>query len=660
MTARYEPFFMSIRTVLVAGMLAVALIPAALIGAIGVYSINKSVRSEAQSRVNQDLAIVGTAYREQLARLAASLEIASSRLGPAAENPTEIISAIRRELALTVLNLCDAEGRPIAGTQSATVQRIPLGRDPILRKALEGRSAWGTVRLDPERLQMEGGTALQEAAQIYNGENGDTGGEPVSRGGLMWWIACPIVESSGQVKALLYGGRLLNFNNELVDKLRGTVFSETEYKGKPRGTVTIFKNEVRVATNVLTHDGTRAIGTRVSENVRRMVLEQGMNYTGEALVVDAWYLSAYEPLRDPAGKTIGMLYVGLLRAPYDDLQDNLIAWFLIPVGLVGLLAVYAALFIVNRITRPVRALSESASRLAAGDLEHPIAIPHTYLELKQLAGAFAEMRTAIRKRDQELRARNEELSLTNTKLEQSNRNYMQTLGFVTHELKAPLAAIQMLIATMVDGYLGQVSPQVSDFFIRIQRNCEELQDMVRDYLDLSRLERGELFANKSLIDLPTTVVTMAVDQAAVFFRSRNITVSVNCPKELPVVADPSLLRIALNNFLTNAAKYGREGGEARVHVKMEGELVSLSVWNEGESFPPEEAGRLFEKFFRIRNSNTHAKRGSGIGLFTVKKIAELHGGRAWAESEPGAWAAFHLSFPAHSPATACPPHRAKE
>ncbi|MCU0563713.1 MAG: HAMP domain-containing histidine kinase, partial [Desulfobacterales bacterium] len=73
--------------------------------------------------------------------------------------------------------------------------------------------------------------------------------------------------------------------------------------------------------------------------------------------------------------------------------------------------------------------------------------------------------------------------------------------------------------------------------------------------------------------------------------------------------------------------------------------VTLSVWNEGEGFPPEQAGRLFDKFFRVRSSHTHAKRGSGIGLFTVKNIAELHGGRAWAEAEPGRWAAFHLSFP---------------
>ena len=642
-------FSISIRTVLVAWMLAVALAPAILIGAIGVYSINKSVRSEAQSRVNQDLEIVVTGYREQLARLAYSLETSSSRISLSSGSPSDILAAVRRELGLTVLNLCDAEGRPIAGSHPDTVQQIPLSRDPVLRKALEGRSAWGTVLLDPDRLLMEGGSALQNAVVIYSG---DKSGEPVSRAARLWWIAGPIGEPSGRVKALLDGGRVLNFNSELVDKLRDTVFSEKDYQGKPRGTVTIFKNEVRVATNVLTHDGARAIGTKVSEAVRPTVLEQGMNYTGEALVVDAWYLSAYTPLRDPSGKTIGMIYVGLLRAPYDDMRDGFIARFLLPVGVVGLLAVWAALYIVNRITLPVRALSQSALRLAKGDWEHRITIPHTYQELENLAGAYADMRTAIQKRDQELRARNEELSLINQKIEQSNRNYMQTLGFVTHELKAPLAAIQMLIATMVDGYLGKVSPQVSDFFVRIQRNCEELQDMVRDYLDLSRLERGELVANKSLIDLSKTVVEMTMDQTAVFFRSRKINVEVDCPAELPVVADPSLLRIALNNFLTNAAKYGREGGRATVTVKLEDGRVTMSVWNEGEGFPAEAADHLFEKFFRVRNSSTHSKRGSGIGLFTVKNIAELHGGRAWAESEPGAWAAFHLSFPSDPPAAA--------
>jgi two-component system NtrC family sensor kinase len=632
---------MSLRTVLVAGMLAVALIPAALIGFIGVYYIGKSVLSEAQYRVNHDLDIVVTAYREELARLAHTFETVSGRA--AALGATSDLSELRRELDLTVLNLCDATGRPIAGSYPSPQLTVPVGRDPVLRKALEGKTAWGTVLLQPDRLEQEGGEALVNAVPIHEG---DGSGALVSRSALLWWVACPIVEG-GRVTALLYGGRVLNYNYDLVDKLRAIVFTEKDYQGKPRGTVTIFMGDVRVATNVVTH-GTRAIGTRVSEAVRKEVLEDGSNYSGEALVVDTWYLSAYTPLRDPVGKTIGMIYAGLLGAPYADMRADLIARFLLPVGIVGLLTAYAALAIVNRISRSVRVLGQSASRLAAGDLEHPIAVPHTYTEIENLAGAFADMRAAVRKRDQELRSRNEELSDINRQLEQSNRNYMQTLGFVTHELKAPLAAIQMLIATVVDGYCGKVTEQASDLLIRIQRNCEELQDMVRDYLDLSRVERGELVARPSAFDLRRTVVEPAVDQTAIFFRSRKINVEVACPEGLTITADPELLRIALNNYLTNAAKYGREGGRAAVRVSVQDGSVRMTVRNDGEGFPVAEAEHLFEKFFRLKNANTHSKRGSGLGLFTVRNIAELHGGRAWAEAEPGRWAAFHLSLPVPS------------
>ncbi len=379
----------SIRTVLVAAMLTVALVPAALVGLVGVHSITRSVRSEAQSRVDQDLEIVRTAYADQLAHLAYSLEVSAHRVGRDG-HPPEALASLRQALGLTVLNLCDAEGRPLAGSHAATAQLVPLGQDPVLRQALLGRPAWGTVSLDPERLRLEGGPALEQAAAL-----GEGGAGPATRSALMWWVAVPLRGESGRVAALLYGGRLLNFDAELVDQLRDTVFSEADYGGKPRGTVTLFAGDVRVATNVLAANGERAVGTRVSEAVRRTVLEQGRSYTGEALVVDAWYLSAYSPLRDPAGRTIGMVYVGLLRAPYDDLRSRLIGQFLQPVALVGGLAVWAALYIANRITRPLRALSHSASKLAEGDWEHAHDIPGSYLELESLAGDYADMRLAI-------------------------------------------------------------------------------------------------------------------------------------------------------------------------------------------------------------------------------------------------------------------------
>ena len=638
----------SIRTVLVAGTLAVALVPPAVIGAVGVASLARAVRAEALSRVSQDLEVVRAGYDDQLGHLASALEVAAARLRWR-ERPAEELAALRRGLGLTVLNLCDAEGRPLAGSHAPGATAVPLEQDPVLRQALQGRAARGTVRLEPERLLLEGGPALRQAAVVTGSD-----GQPAQRAGLAWWLAVPLTGAGGRVEALLYGGRLLNYDEALVDQLRDAVFSQGEAVGQPGGTVTLFGGDVRVATNVPGPQGARAVGTRVSEAVRQAVLEQGQRYVGEALVVDRWYLSAYSPLRDPSGRLVGMLYVGMPRAPYDDQRRQMVARFLLPVGLVAVLAVGAALAIVNRITRPLGALRDSAAALAQGDWDHSLELPRSYAELESLAHSYADMRQAIRRRDQDLRARNEELTAANQQLELSNRNYMQTLAFVTHELKAPLAAMQTLIGTLLDGYLGTLPEKVGGLLVRIQRNCEELQDMVRDYLDLSRLERGELVATKAPIDLATEVVAVSVDHTAVFFRSRRIELSVTCPASLPVVADPGLLRIALNNFLTNAAKYGREDGQARLSVHEEDGWVTLGLWNEGPGFPPEAAEKLFDKFYRVRDASTHAKRGSGIGLFTVRTIAELHGGRAWAESEPGAWAAFHLRFPARPAEVAAP------
>ncbi|UCF91583.1 MAG: hypothetical protein JSW39_25475 [Desulfobacterales bacterium] len=197
-----------------------------------------------------------------------------------------------------------------------------------------------------------------------------------------------------------------------------------------------------------------------------------------------------------------------------------------------------------------------------------------------------------------------------TTLAQTNRNYMQTLGFVTHELKAPLAAIQTIIATVVGGYVGKVPEKVAEFL----RNCEELQDMVKNYLDLSRAERGELAAAKKNIDLRQDVVEPSVDQTAAFFTSRRMNLTVACPEKLQAFADAELVRIALTNYLTNAAKYGREGILASITVRADQGNIFVSVRNDGEGFTPDEASQLFEKFSRLKNENTRNQRGSGLGF----------------------------------------------
>jgi signal transduction histidine kinase len=222
---------------------------------------------------------------------------------------------------------------------------------------------------------------------------------------------------------------------------------------------------------------------------------------------------------------------------------------------------------------------------------------------------------------------------------------MEMLGFVTHELRSPVAAIQSLADTVHKGLAGDLPERAAEIVSRISRNAVGMQDMIRDYLDLSRLERGELEPCKAGVDFVREVAEAAVAQTRALFDERGINLRVEVPSSLSVEVDPDLLRIVLINYLSNAAKYGRENGSARLRVQRERDRMIASVWNDGPGIDDEETGKLFRKFSRLRNETTRGKRGSGLGLFVCKKILELHKGRVWVEGEPGQWVEFYLELP---------------
>jgi len=225
---------------------------------------------------------------------------------------------------------------------------------------------------------------------------------------------------------------------------------------------------------------------------------------------------------------------------------------------------------------------------------------------------------------------------------------METLGFVTHELKSPLATMETQISVMLKGYAGEVPENISNYLIRIRRSCEELQDMVKNYLDMSRMGMGELEAKKGPANYFKDIVEPSIEQTKILFESRGITLNIDCRENLIVLVDHELIRIALTNYLTNAAKYGSENKQARLEVSEEDGIITTSVWNEGTGFRPEEQASLFSKFSRLKNENTAKKRGSGLGLYLIKNIIKQHHGKVWAESNPGKWAKFCFSFPENS------------
>jgi len=633
---------MSVRTVLLTFTLSLGVLATLLVGAISIWSLSGNVRREAQERVNHDLTIIHSQYQEELTTAAQRLIDEAARFSTGMQDWAINLQRIREKYDLTLLNVCDVDGNPVSGSYPDQAPSVPVSADPVLRRALEGKSVWGTVVLDEDRLWAEGGSALKNANLVYSASAQE---KPATTSALFWWIAHPLKDEVGRIKGLLYGGRTLNFNFSLVDDLRQLVFGDERYNGKPAGTVTIFLRAVRVATNVLGPDRKRAVGTRVSNQVQRSVIERGEIWNDRAWVVDEWYISGYHPLSDPDGNVIGMLYVGLLESPYNDLRNQVVikvAWLAL---CLLVLAVLLSLIVVGRITSPLSNLSEAASHLSEGNWEYGLKVTPTFREISNLRQVFQDMQRAIVERDQMLREQNRILQETNDKLDQTLSNYMQMLGFITHELKSPLATVQSMISTITEGYAGELPEKASPLMVRIKKILEESQDMVKNYLDLSRVERGEMVASKADIDLRSEVIEPSVVQTEGLFHSRHISLEVEAPADMRVRADPELMRIALTNYLTNAAKYGREGGKAHLETAIEQNGIRVSVWNEGEGFTPDEGRQLFGKFSRLRNPTTADKRGSGLGLFICRQILDLHDGKVWAESEPGQWARFSFRFP---------------
>ena len=178
------------------------------------------------------------------------------------------------------------------------------------------------------------------------------------RAGMFLVAAAPVKNADGAVIGALYGGVLLNNNNNLVDRIKKIIYEGVQFDGKDAGSSTIFLNDVRIATNVTTADGKRAVGTLMSEQVYDRVLLKQRKWIGRAFVFDTWYFAAYEPIIDMEGKVVGSLYAGMSEKPYLRIQSQ---FNLVYAGVLffGTLAGIAVSWqIGSRLASPIRALEE--------------------------------------------------------------------------------------------------------------------------------------------------------------------------------------------------------------------------------------------------------------------------------------------------------------
>ena len=245
----------------------------------------------------------------------------------------------------------------------------------------------------------------------------------------------------------------------------------------------------------------------------------------------------------------------------------------------------------------------------------------------------------------EARQRIAELEALNQELQAANRNYMEMLGFVAHELKNALATAVLSLFTVKDGYLGEITPAQERCLEAVARSLEDLKDMIRNYLDLSRLEKGELEIAKTYFPLHRRVVQPVLDELGGELLRRQMVIENSIPEGKVIYADAGLLKVIFCNLLTNAIKYGREGGRIWLDAQEDEQAVTLAVGNDSNGIAPDQMPLLFRKFSRLYNPEYANQRGTGLGLYICREIVEKHGGAIWAESQMGAWVKFSFTLP---------------
>jgi len=628
-----------------------------LLGAVlGAWLINRNILNEAQRRVSLDLESAWSVIDGELGRLHMFVSVLGTgkRVESAYSNLLAPDSRIRLEEARRMfgfdfLSLTDSKGKVILRTLEPYATGDYLANDPFVGEALKGKATKGFSILPPSRLKAEGGNLQEQAFMVFEPTHmSKPRAKTFEDSGMALVAAAPVTNEKGTVLGAIYAGVLLNRNHTLVDKIRSIVFEDKMYEGRHLGTMTIFQWDTRIATNVTLPNGNKAIGTRVSTDVYDKVLENNSKWYDRAFVVRDWYLSAYDPIHDIGGRVIGILYVGVLAEKYDDLKWELWRLYGLLSFFAGIIVLAVGLIFSQRLSGSMSRLADAAGKIAAGNLSLNVEEPSSNDEIRDLTKAFNIMTGSLRDRDERLRTANTELEHMNASLQKLNRNYMDMLGFVSHELKNTLGVIYTSARALNLGLAGDLTEQQATLVGGITNSIDTAVKMTRNYLDLARIEKGELMVQAQPLNLLEQVVEPVLKDLQTFIASRNMHIENHLTGDLKVSGDRELLRIVYKNFIDNAVKYGREGGTIRLGCARSGDSYAFEVWNDGDGLAPDKLAQLFNKFVRLHRDK-ETMRSTGLGLFITKDIIEKHGGSVRAESREGEWISFTFTLPILQP-----------
>ena len=663
----------SIRPKLLMLVLGPMLLMAAMLIALLYFWTHQVSYRQLLMKASTDLAVVNQSFQNTQEYYFSQLVIATQRqhLTGYIQNPRTVIhpssypkAATKAELQKKLLQIKDQANlsfiQLLAPNHCPILNTAPCQRfeSELVARASRGEGGSGVEIFNVTQLaKLSAPLAERAKVSIKSTEQALEVQKTVEDRAMILHFTYPLFDAEGAVIAILSGGVLMNNNNTFVDQIKQTVYGEGSLHSQSLGTVTIFLDDVRISTNVpdAAQISGRAIGTRVSEQVRQKVLLQGERWLDRAFVVDDWYISGYLPITDSHGMRVGMIYAGFLEAPF---RQEFYHWLWQLLVLVIIVLISCAFIVIRgakSIFDPVTTMVGVMTAIRCGQRQRIKLSSNTAPELQTLAQQFNLMLNQLEEQHDHIEHSAELLEVKVSARTKKLNQHIKLLQRTREQLvaKEKLAVIGQLTAgiaheinnpaTVILGYLDVLMNELDECGIDAQadieimvQQVERIRSLINDLLLLSNPNIDVLPGRP--IDINELVKATNILVKHDLF-AKNLSLVFDLRATSAVLGSRQKLQQVLINLLVNAIAASDDFAQIKIQTRHWRNAVILLVTDTGCGMSAAILERIFDPFY------SHTRGGTGLGLSISYSLLQSQGAQISVHSTPSSGSTFCLWLP---------------